>query len=58
MLALLLRFRGKTVAARDTRGDIGIPLLEYLALSEWGEASINGQVAISWRNAYVETCQE
>ena len=23
-----------------------------------GEASINGQVVISWRNPYVEACQE
>ncbi len=37
-LALLVRFRGKTVAARDRRGDIGIPLLlEHLALPLGGE---------------------
>jgi hypothetical protein len=37
-LALLVRFRGKTVAARDRRGDIGIPLLlEHRALPLGGE---------------------
>ena len=37
-LALLVRFRGKTIAARDRRGDIGIPLLlEHLALPLGGE---------------------
>src|ERR671921_887473 len=35
-LALLLRFRGKGVAARDTRGDMSIPSTAVLDLSGWG----------------------